>query len=91
MSAAAARIRGTLVTRPVTTNEIPMITCATITDARRLYESATTPVGTSNAKYAISMNVPVRTSWSGSIPTSCTKYTGASVHPIAIANDSAPR
>ena len=50
MSAAAARINGTLVTRPVTTNEIPMIACATITDARRLYESATTPVGTSNRK-----------------------------------------
>ena len=50
MSAAAARINGTFVTRPVTTNEIPMITCATITEVRRLYESATTPVGTSNRK-----------------------------------------
>ena len=73
------------------TNAIPMITCATMTDARRLYESATTPVGTSNTKYAISMNVPARTSWSGSMPTSCTKYTGASVQPIAMANDSVPR
>ncbi len=60
-------------TSPVATNEIPMITCATITEARLLYESATTPVGTSNTKYAISRNVPARMSWSGSMPTSCTK------------------
>lgn len=37
------------------------------------------------------MAVPVRTSWSGLISSSVTKNTAATVHPSAIAKDSAPR
>jgi hypothetical protein len=73
ISAAAKRITPTFGTSPVRTKPSPITNCATTTDARRLYTSATTPVGTSNRKYATSRAVPASTSSSGLIPTSRTK------------------
>ena len=61
------------------------------TEARRLYVSATMPVGTSKRKYATSSAVPVSTSSSGLIPSSVTKKTAATVQPRENANASTPR
>ena len=43
-----------------------------ITERRRPYRSATTPVGTSNSSLVTSTTVPSRTSASGPSPTTCT-------------------
>ncbi len=42
--------------------ETPAISSPMMIERRRLYVSATTPVGTSNRKIAISLTVPSRTS-----------------------------
>jgi len=45
------------------------------TERRRLYRSATTPVGTSNRKHEVSKTVPTSTSWKGPSPTTSKWYT----------------
>ena len=44
-----------------------------ISDSRRLYVSATTPVGTSKRNTAASIAVPISTSWSGERSRSLTR------------------
>ena len=58
---------------PTNTIASPMIRNPTVVDRRRLYTSATIPVGNSKTNTESSMNVPTRTSWSGLIPTVLTK------------------
>ena len=49
-------------------------------EARRLYVSATTPVGISNVKTAASITVPISTSCSGDMCRSRTRYTAVNTN-----------
>jgi hypothetical protein len=60
-------------TSPQNTIAAPMTRYPMTIESRRLTTSATIPVGISQTKIVSSMKVPTRTSWSGLIPTVCTK------------------
>ena len=54
-----------VVVSPTKTTAVPIPSTPTMYDRRRLYVSATMPVGTSQTKTVASMTVPIRISWSG--------------------------
>ena len=54
----------------INANEPPCRNQPTISEVRREYVSATTPVGISKRKAVTSITVPISTSWSGERPMS---------------------
>ena len=62
-----------LVVKPTSAEHKPMPRKPAASDARRLYVSATTPVGTSNRKTAASITVPISTSCRGDMCRSRTR------------------
>ena len=69
-SAEATRITSKDGATPISTNEPACRNQPTISEVRREYVSATTPVGISNTKAVTSITVPISTSWSGEKPKS---------------------
>ncbi|MFN8450979.1 MAG: hypothetical protein U0521_20965 [Anaerolineae bacterium] len=65
----ASRIAPNCGISPSTSSATPVNATPTITESRRLYTSATTPVGISNRKIVPSNAVPIRTICSASRPT----------------------
>jgi hypothetical protein len=82
-----SRTTGTDATDAATRRPTPNTNQPMMIDSRRLYVSATTPVGTSNRKTATSITVPTSTSSSGFMPTSRTKYTPLTVKATANASE----
>ncbi len=66
------------------------MTRLTITDARRLYVSATTPVGISVMKIVASITVPINTSCSGDMCRSRTRYTAVKTNAGIARKNSSP-
>ena len=71
-STSASTIAASRGSSPWRTKQAPTSSTPMITERRRPYRSATTPVGTSNSSLVTSTTVPSMTSASGPSPTTCT-------------------
>ena len=67
-------------TTPTRTQAVPIPTKPMTRESRRLYVSATTPVGTSDRKTAPSIAVPISTSCNGVRFRSLTRYRDMTIH-----------